>query len=183
MIPARAQCRRKHLSGVLYYKLQLHGNATWSASMSCLRMTRRHSGLAVEFENAQCSRDRLTMASGVRKNALTPPPLTHFRWPGHVDEPMWLRCLCVEPRLRISITQWKRPVCIPEMSGAEPAGRAACRVVMTRSAHRTGDWSARAPVGAARRADPSRCPAGARWARSRLDPAASCVWGWFGVSR
>ena len=41
---------------------------------------------------------------------------TGSRWrpeSGHVGEPVRLRCLCVEPRLRISITQWKRPVCIP----------------------------------------------------------------------
>ena len=55
-------------------------------------------------------------------------------------------------------------------AGAETAERTACRVVMT-TGLRTGQVDC--PARATRRADPSRCPAGARWARSRFDPAAS----------
>ena len=101
---------------------------------------------------------------------------TGSRWrrePGHVGEPMRLRCLCVEPRLRISITQWKRPVCIPVMSGAEPVGRAACRVVLT-TGLRTGQGTCpvRAPVGAARCVRRSESLPGWR--------ALGAVAGWFG---
>ncbi len=67
---------------------------------------------------------------------------TGSRWrpePGHIGEPMMLRCLCVEPRLRISITQWKRTSGLHSgdvRRGARGASRMQSRFD-NRSAHRT----------------------------------------------
>ena len=79
------------------------------------------------------------------------------------------------------LKQWKRPACMTGDSGTEPRGTHAESFDDMVCAPDKELVLRGAPSGAARRADPSRFPAGARWTRSRFDPAASCV-GMSGVS-